>query len=205
MNQDSEATPSSSPSTSESRQLRKVRKTLRCSGFATLCLIQLILGGWSTVLFLLVVVNKPERNSLGVQFSIFCGLCGLICLIISIYNSFRYGKLAGKFTTPDRVPSKSKSKKIINNVTLSSLVGVCIAFLGSTIIAGVIFSKILAIQPGITFPECQNIVFITSTDVFLSQACINIMAAHCAGVVNSLWTLSQIEKQSIDNQQSMIN
>jgi len=205
MNQDSEVPPSSR-STSNSRQSTKVRKTLRWSGFAALCLIQLTLGGISTVVLLLAVVNKTERDGLGVQFSIFLALCGLICLILSIYNSFRYGKLAGKFTLPDSILSQSTSKKIIKTVILSSLIGVCLAFLGSIAIAIVMFHKVLFVfEPGILFPNDQNIEFVSFLDVSISQACIGIMAAHCAGVVNSLWTLSQIEKQSSKNQQSMIN
>ena len=86
-----------SSANSNSRQLR-VRKILEWSGFATFCLLQLILGCWSTVLLLLTVVNKTEKSSLLVNLSILLALCGLVYLTISIYNSFYYGKKAGEFS-----------------------------------------------------------------------------------------------------------
>lgn len=197
---------SSSPPYSDSRRLPKERKTLKWSGFATFCLIQLLLGGWSTILFLLTVVNKPEQNSSLVNCSILLALCGLVYLVISIYNSFLYGKRAGKFTMLDGKPLKrSTSKKIIRTVFISSLIGVCVAFLGSTLIAGEIFSKLLAPQSLRLVPRCENMAYITFPDIFISQSCINIIAAHCVGIVNSLWTLNQIEKSSVDNVPLTIN
>ena len=185
---------------SNSQQSKKARKTLRWSGFAVFCLLQLILGSWSTVLLLLTVVNKKLERGLLVNLSILLALSGLVYLIISIYNSFYYGNRAGKFTIPDRVSlKKSTGKKIIKTIFLSSLIGICMAFLGSIIITGEILSKMLAPQPGILFPNYQNTAFVTLTDIFISQACISIMAAHCAGVINSLWTLNQIEKSSVDS------
>ena len=63
----------------------------------------------------------------------------------------------------------------------------------------------LAPEQGMMFLGCENIAFIPFTDVFISQACISIMAAHCAGAINSLWTLNQIEKSSIDRVPLKIN
>ena len=179
------------------RQYRKVRKTLEWSGFATFCSLQLILGVWSTLLLLLVVVNEAERNSLGVgiQFSILLALTGLICLIISIYNSFYYGKKAGKFTILDRVSlTRSTSKKILKTIILSSSIGICLTFLSSTIIGVVIFSKLFAYHPTLIIICYKNAVYVNVTDIYISQACINMMAAHCVGLVNSLWALNQIKK-----------
>ena len=204
MTRKTDITPRYSSPSNSNQKLTKVRKTLEWSRFAAFFSIQLVLGTWSTVLLLLAVVNKAERNSLWVQFSILLALGGLVYLVISIYNSFHYGKMAGKFTIPDRVSlTKSTSKKIIRTVILSSLVGMCITSLGSTMIAGVIFSKLFAFQPAIPF--YKDAVFVTSKDMFISQACISIIVAHCTGVVNSLWTLNQIEKQSINNRRSIIN
>ncbi len=176
------------------RQYKKVRKTLEWSGFARFCSFQLILGVWSTLLLLLAVVNKAHKNSLGVQLSILLAIGGLVYLIISIYNSFYYGKKASKFTVPDRVLlTRSTGKKILKTVILSSLIGICLTFLGSTIIAGVIFSKRMALQPLIM--GCyEHAVFVTSKDMFISQACISMMAAHCAGLVNSLLAFNRIKK-----------
>lgn len=172
---------SASPPNSYSQESVKARKTLEWSRFATFCLIQLILGGWSTILFLLAIVNKSEKNDLWVNLSILLALCGLVYLVISICNSFRYGTKAGKFFVLDGESlKKSTSKKILRTVFISSLIGICITFLGSTIMAAEIFSKILALQGGI-FSSCQNTVFITFIDISISQACINIMTAHCAG------------------------
>ena len=179
------------------RQYRKVRTTLKWSGFATLCSIQLILGVWSTLLLLLAVVSEFSRNRLGVQFSILLAIGGLIYLIISIYNSFHYGKKAGKFTIPDRVLlTRSTSKKILKTVILSSSIGICLTFVESTIIAVVFFSKLLAPVP-LMAGYYENHVLCEGMSVIIiiiSQACIGMMAAHCVGLINSLWTLNQIKK-----------
>lgn len=195
---------SSSPLKSKPPPLRKVKYTLKCSGFAALCLIQLVLGGFSTILFLLAVLNKISRNIQGVELSLFFAVCGLICLIIGIYNSFHYGKIAGKFTMADRVlPKKVTSKKIIKTVIVSSLLGICIAFLGVETMGGVVFLKMLVPEVvKIGYYDDKPHLFINFTDVLTILACTNIMAAHCAGVINSLWTLNQIEKI---HQQSIIN
>ena len=193
MAKESDTSSYSSPPTCD-RHSRKVRKTLEWSGFATFCSIQLILGVWSVLLLLLTVFNTALKNSLGVQFSTLLAVGGLVYLIISICNSFYYGKKAGKFTIPDRVLlTRFTSKKILKTVILSSLIGICLTFLGSTIITGVIFSKLMASQP-LMMGCYEHALFIEAIDVILSQACISIMVAHCVGLVNSLWALNQIKK-----------
>ncbi|MEO1006023.1 MAG: DUF3611 family protein, partial [Cyanobacteria bacterium J06638_38] len=85
MTRESDITPysdsinSSDPPLSKSARLRRVATALKWAGLAGFW-VQLVLGVVSTVTLALAIVNKTERNSPGIGFSLFCAVCGLICL-----------------------------------------------------------------------------------------------------------------------------
>ncbi|WP_019504547.1 DUF3611 family protein [Pleurocapsa sp. PCC 7319] len=186
---DSRSTP-----TSKSARLRKVGTTLKWAGLAGFW-IQVVLGVVSSVTLALAIVNENERSSPGVGFSLFCAVCGLICLIMGICISFRYGKMATKFTTPGVTPpKKSTTIRIVQIAVITSLVGALITLLGAETIAGIVLSKTLSLDPGKIFNSQTNTEFVNSLDVFIIQACINIIAGHFIGIVSSLWIYSQIDK-----------
>ncbi len=202
MNRDSDITPysgsvnntSSAAPTSKSARLRKVGNALKWAGFAGFW-IQVFLAVVSSVTLALAIVNENERSSPGVGFSLFCAVCGLICLIVGICISFRYGKMANKFTTPNAVPpKKSTTIRIIQIAIITSLVGTLVTVLGAQTIAGIVLSKTLSLDPGKIFNSQTNTEFVNSLDVFIIQACINIIAGHFAGIVGSLWIFGRIDK-----------
>ena len=200
MTKDSDITPysddvsSSSKPASKSARLRKVGNTLKWAGLAGFW-VQIFLGVVSSVTLALAIVNKTERSSPGVGFSLFCAVCGLICLVVGICISFRYGKMASKFTIPNTVPpKKSTTIRIVQIAILTSLAGTLISILGAETIAGIVLSKTLAFDPAQVFNNRSNTEFVNSLDVFIIQACINIIAAHTAGLIGSLWIFSQIDK-----------
>lgn len=186
---DSPATP-----TSKSARLRKVGKTLKWAGLAGFW-IQVVLGVVSSVTLALAIVNENERSNSGVGFSLFCAVCGLICLIVGICISFRYSKMATKFIIPGvKPPKKSTTIRIVKIAIITSLVGALITVLGAETIAGIVLSKTLSLDPGKIFNSQTNTEFVNSLDVFIIQACINIIAGHFIGIVGSLWIYSQIDK-----------
>lgn len=202
MTRDSDITPynesinasSSSSPTSKSARLRKVGNALKWAGLAGFW-IQLVLGVVSSVTLALAIVNKTERSTPGVGFSLFCAVCGLICLVIGICISFRYGKMSTKFSTPNIAPpKKSTTIRIVQIAIVTSLVGTLITVLGAQTIAGIVLSKTLSLDPIQVFNSRDDSAFVNSLDVFIIQACINIISGHFVGIVGSLWIFGQIDK-----------
>ena len=185
---------SSSVPTSKSARMRKVGNTLKWAGLAGFW-IQVVLGVVSAVTLALAIVNENERGSPGVGFSLFCAVCGLICLIVGICISFRYSKMANKFFQAGTVPpKKSTTIRIVQIAIITSLAGTLVTILGAETISGIVLSKTLSLDPGKIFNSQTNTEFVNSLDVFIIQACINIIAGHFVGIVSSLWIYNQIDK-----------
>ena len=195
MTKESEITPFSakSSSTSTSNKRLRVASSLKWAGLAGFW-IQLVFGVVSTVTLLLAMTNRTERNSAGTGFSLFCAACALICLIIGIYFSFRYQKMSRLLAKNDTVrPKKTDTFRIINIGLIISLVGIFLAILGAEAISGIVLTKILAFGQGEVLAG-KDKEFVNSLDVFIIQANINIIGAHFAGLLSSLWLLSRIDK-----------
>jgi len=195
MTKESEITPFSakSSSTSTSNKRLRVASSLKWAGLAGFW-IQLVFGVVSTVTLLLAMTNRTERNSAGTGFSLFCAACGLICLIIGIYFSFRYQKMSQLLAKTDTVrPKKTDTFRIIKIGLITSLIGMFLTILGAEAIAGIVLTKILAFGQGEVLAG-KDKEFVNSLDIFIVQANINIIAAHFAGLLSSLWLLSRIDK-----------
>ena len=196
MNKDSEITPfsSKSPKNSGSSTIRRISFAFKWAGLIGFW-TQLVLGVISTVMLLLAITNRTERNSAGTGFSLFCAACGLICLIVGIYFSFRYSKMAKSFETTNATrPKKSQTLQLIQIGLIVSLAGMFLTILGAEAIAGIVLSKILAFDPAKIFNNQTSSEFVNSLDLFIVQANTNIIAAHFAGLTSSLWLLSRLVK-----------
>lgn len=195
MNKDSEITPfsSKSPKSSGSSTIRRVSFALKWAGLVGFW-TQLVLGVVSTVMLLLAITNRTERSTPGTGFSLFCAACGLICLIVGIYFSFRYSKMAKSFESTNATrPKKSQTLQLIQIGLIVSLAGMFLTILGAEAIAGIVLSKILAFGQGEVL-SAKDKEFVNSLDLFIVQANTNIIAAHFAGLTSSLWLLSRITK-----------
>lgn len=199
MSKESEITPfrsnnDTSPPQSKSARMRKVASALKWAGLAGFW-IQLVLGVVSTVTLALAIVNQAERSSPGIGFSLFCAVCGLICLVVGICITFRYGKMADKFTRPQTVPpKKSTTIKLVQIAIITSIVGTIITIIGGQTITGIVLSKTLSFDPAKVFNSQSTTEFVNSLDVFIIQACFSIILAHCTGLISSLWIYNQIDK-----------
>jgi Protein of unknown function (DUF3611) len=199
MPKESEITPfsgssSSSATPGKAERLRRVAQALRWAGLAGFW-VQLVLGVVSSVTLALAIVNQNERSSPGIGFSLFCAVCGLICLVVGICIAFRYGKMASKFSRSNSVPPKKSSTiKIIQVAIITSIVGTIFSIIGGETITGIVLSKTLAFDPAKVFNNQNNTEFVNSLDVFIIQACFSIILAHCTGLVSSLWIYSRIDK-----------
>ena len=199
MSKESEITPFTSnnndaPPQSKSARMRKVANALKWSGLAGFW-IQLVLGVVSTVTLALAIVNQAERSSPGIGFSLFCAVCGLICLVVGICITFRYGKMADKFTRPQTVPpKKSTTIKLVQIAIITSIVGTIITIIGGQTITGIVLSKTLSFDPAKVFNSQSTTEFVNSLDVFIIQACFSIILAHSTGLISSLWIYNQIDR-----------
>ena len=201
MARDSDITPysdnvssSSGAPTSKSARMRKVASALKWAGLAGFW-IQLVLGVVSTVTLALAIVNQAERSSPGIGFSLFCAVCGLICLVVGICITFRYGKMADKFARPNTTPpKKSTTIKILQIAIITSIAGTIITIVGGETITGIVLSKTLAFDPAKVFNNQSSTEFVNSLDVFIIQACFSIILAHCTGLISSLWIYNRIDK-----------
>ena len=200
MSKESEITPysdrvsSSSAPASKSARMRKVANALKWAGLAGFW-IQLVLGVVSTVTLALAIVNQAERSSPGIGFSLFCAVCGLICLVVGICITFRYGKMADKFTRPLATPpKKSTTIKMVQIAIVTSIAGTIVTIVGGETITGIVLSKTLAFDPAKVFNNQSTTEFVNSLDVFIIQACFSIILAHCTGLISSLWIYNQIDR-----------
>lgn len=196
MNRDTEITPfedrsSQSRTTPKANKIRRVSTSLKWAGFTGFW-VQLVLGVISTVMLLLAITNRTETSRPGTGFSLFCAASGLICLIVAIYFSFRYGKMAQRLQNNTARPKKSTTIKTIKIGLIINLVGMLLTILGAEAIAGIVLSKILAFGQGEVFAAQNTKEFVNSLDLFIVQANTNIIAAHFAGLSTSLWLLSRI-------------
>ncbi|MEL6439684.1 MAG: DUF3611 family protein [Cyanobacteria bacterium J06621_8] len=183
------------PPQSKSARMRRVATALKWGGMAGFW-VPLVLGVVSTVTLALSLVSESERNSPGIGFSLFCAVCGLICLVVGICIAFRYSKMADKFARPNTTPPKrSTTIKIVQIAIITSIVGTIITILGGQTITGIVLSKTLAFDPAKVFNSQSSTEFVNSLDVFIIQACFSIILAHCTGLVSSLWIYSSIEKK----------
>lgn len=198
MPKESEITPFSGSSSSsitpgKAERLRRVAQALRWAGLVGFW-IQLVLGVVSSVTLALAIVNQNERSSPGIGFSLFCAVCGLICLVVGICIAFRYGKMASKFSQPKApLPKRSNTIKTIKTAIITSIVGTILTILGGATITGIVLSKTLAFDPAKFFGGQNNPEFVNSLDVFIIQACFSVILAHCMGLLSSLWVYNQIE------------
>ena len=198
MDKDTEITPFDGQLPSKSSRLssptiRRVSLSLKWAGLVGFW-VQLVLGVVSTVMLLLAVTNSKERSSPGTGFSLFCAACGLICLVVGIYFSFKYGKIAERFEKKNTTrPKKSNTLKLIQIGLITSLIGMFLTIIGAEAIAGIVLSKILAFGQGEVLAT-SNKEFVNPLDLLIVQANINVIAAHFAGLVSSLWLLHRITK-----------
>jgi len=185
---------SDSAPASKSARMRRVATALKWAGLAGFW-VQLVLGVVSTVTLALAIVNQSERSSPGIGFSLFCAVCGLICLVVGICIAFRYGKMAAKFSRPNAAPpKKSTTIKMIQIAIITSIAGTIITIIGGETITGIVLSKTLAFDPAKVFNSQSSTEFVNSLDVFIIQACFSIILAHCTGLLSSLWIYSRIDK-----------
>ena len=93
-----------------------------------------------------------------------------IIIRISIYNAFNHRRIADKsIKTNTLLPEKTSVVEKLKIVTIISSSGTLVSFIGVEIILGVMFSKVVALEPGILSYDCTRFpnLFITSLPMYL--------------------------------------
>lgn len=167
--------------------------------------VQLVLGIISTIILLFAFVfalpglgTAATRSNPGTGGGLFFAICGLAVLYFSVYQSFRYTKLARQLRSPNPSlrPTKAYTTQILRFGLIASVTGMGLSLLGAGAINGTLVAKSLR-QPGVFFSTAVDLKdFVQPLDLFVVQANTNTILAHFAGIVAILWLLDYINKPS---------
>ena len=158
--------------------------------------IHLILGTISGVTLLLVGISRSATSS-GTGLGIFVGMFSFLALGFRLYWAYRYRQLAKKLQRidPTTQPSRTEIIEQLRIGLIISSVGLFLGFIASEISLVSLVADAIARPQGVAVYEREHI--ITSADIFLVLAQLNILGAHFFGAANSLGLLSWISKEEV--------
>lgn len=158
--------------------------------------VQLVLGVVSAVTLLVaspnLVGNENATQATGV--GVFFALGGIVALGVSIYFCFRYTRISRRLAIAD-AGSRPSRAIILNQLRIGlivNLVGLLLTILGAQAIVGIVLIKSLTQPQLVIGAKPQE--FVNSIDLLIIQANVNIIAAHFAGILSSLWLTERLSK-----------
>lgn len=180
--------------------LQVIAKSFRIAGLIGFW-TQLILGVVSAVILLVFAIFGQRAgssgNNPGTGFGIFLAICGLVTLGVSVYMAFRYTRLGNQLQSPNpnNRPRKIETVQALRLGAIVNLVGILLTLLGAQAIVGTFAARAIS-QPQLAIyaPQQGNQAWITGLDMFAIQANTNIVFAHFAGLITSLWLLNRVTR-----------
>lgn len=157
--------------------------------------VQLILGVVSSVTLLVASPNLGSQDtSQATGVGVFFALGGIIALGVSIYFCFRYTRISRRLATADTGsrPSRAVILRQLRIGLIVNLVGLLLTILGAQAIVGIVLIKSLTQPQLVIGAKPQE--FVNSIDLLIIQANVNIIAAHFAGILSSLWLTERLNK-----------
>ncbi|PSO50383.1 MAG: hypothetical protein BRC33_03340 [Cyanobacteria bacterium SW_9_44_58] len=159
--------------------------------------VQLVLGVVSVGTLLVATprnLTGDENATPATSVGIFFAFAGVIALAISIYFSYRYTRIARRLATADSSsrPSRAVILRQLRISLIVNLVGLLLTLLGAQAIVGLVLVKSLAQPPSSVVAKPQQ--FVSSIDLLVIQGNVNIIAAHFAGIISSLWLTQRLTK-----------
>ena len=157
---------------------------------------QIVLGVISGVLLLIAtasLLGTRQRTS-GIEIGVLCAIGGAGFLVVAIFFSSRYMKIARQMLRGDQDsrPKKSDTIQLIRQGLIANIIGMFLTILGAQALAGIVLIKSLNVPQG-TFNVASNpSQFVNSVDLLIVQANTNTILAHFTGIVTSLWLLNRI-------------
>ncbi|PSB03705.1 DUF3611 family protein [Merismopedia glauca] len=182
--------------------LRQIAATMRLTGWVTFW-IQLVLAVVSSLIFVFALVlsgaagqGNAQVNNPGTGGGAFFAVCGLIALYFSVYQSFRYTRLARQLKEPDPNlrPKKADTIKLLRFGLIVSFVGMSLAVLGAEAITGTLLGKSLAQPQSLYNPAFNLRELIQPLDIFVVLANTHTIAAHFVGIGGGLWLLNRLNR-----------
>lgn len=158
--------------------------------------VQLILGVVSAITLLVASPNLANSQSTtqATGVGVFFALGGIIALGVSIYFCFRYTQISRRLLASDANsrPSRAVILRQLRISLIVNLVGLLLTILGAQAIVGIVLVKSLT-QPQLVIGAKPE-EFVNSIDLLIIQANVNIIAAHFAGILSSLWLTQRLNK-----------
>ncbi|GAQ89666.1 chloroplast import appara [Klebsormidium nitens] len=119
---------------------------------------------------------------------------GIVAAFISVFNFFRFSRLARTFEesaeNPDKAPSRAAVIKKLSNGLILNMVGLAATLLGAQATVGLLVAKALTSQSQPYLANTpQGFSPVLALDVFLVQASFNVVTAHFFGLLFQLLLL----------------
>jgi hypothetical protein len=183
--------------------LQRIAGAFRLAGWIGFW-FQLVLGIVSTIIFLFAIPSAQPRTTVGSPAgnpgtggSIFFAVCGLLVLYFSVYQAFKYTRIALKLQdpNPNLRPKKADTIQVLRFGLIVSLVGMLLTVLGAEAITGTLLGKSLAQAQGVAIydPQFINRV-IQPLDIFVVLANTHTVTAHFVGLITSIYLLNRINR-----------
>lgn len=158
--------------------------------------IQLALASVSGIALIFAILSRNVGeipNSVGLSFSIFLAITGVILAGFSTIWAFRDRGLARRLQSTDRTthPRKEEVIQALKIGLIVSFIGMLIAFVASEFSTVAVLSKSLAVPQGVAVYSRQNL--IRSLDILVILANVNLIGTHLVGSITSLGLLEWIE------------
>ncbi len=148
-------------------------------------------------LFQFAVTGSGGRNP-GTGAGIFLTVLGLLTAVGGMFWALRYTRFARRLRSPDGA-KRPKPKDTVQLLTWSlwtTLGGMALSLLGSGSIVGALIGKFLFQPQGVAVlgSDSELSRFVQPMDVFIVQANLNILLAHFAGLLCTLWLLRIVSR-----------
>lgn len=119
---------------------------------------------------------------------------GIVAAFVSVFNSFRYTRLAKTFDDcvddPDNAPRRTDVVRRLRNGIVLNMVGLAATLLGAQATVGLLVAKALTSQSQPYLANTpQGFSPVLALDVFLVQASFNVVTAHFFGLLFQLLLL----------------
>ncbi|HEY9908021.1 MAG TPA: DUF3611 family protein [Thermosynechococcaceae cyanobacterium] len=175
--------------------LRSIATALRATGWLSFW-IQLGLGTVSVLALLFAYSGRNFTDTtVSISVGIFWAITAIVTLLINLFQSFRYTRLARRFRNPDapQPPKKNDTVQIVRWSLVIAIVGVTLALLGSGSAIGVMLAKAIALPQGVAIYDPSKI--IRAMDILVAGANLVAIAAHFIALVMNLWLFGWLSRQ----------
>jgi amino acid transporter len=180
-----------------SEHLLKIAADFRRTGWISFW-VQLVLAVISSFIIIFAVFSNSFSNADGTPnpgsgFGFFFAISGLFALYISTFWAFRYTTMGQQLraANPAARPSRGEAMGLLRQGLMCNLVGLGLIVVGSQAIVGSLVAKSFQ-QGGAFFGDPKDLV--QALDLFVVQANTNIVTAHLAGLLASLWLLNRVSR-----------